>query len=504
MVSPNGVSKIPCVIIFLMKNNVSNDNYTPRRADRPVVILRLVIAVLVLIVLALIYVGIAEHYRTHFLPGTYVNGTNISGMSLSEAAEAIPYTLETFTITNNGETVDSFSLTDIGGEYSYYPQLSEILEDEQHASRWLFSLGRKDYDEVPDITYNETKVASIVENLDCVNDPDAVEPTDAYYAKTDTGFTVEPETVGTAIDADLLTANIKEALRQGQYTVDAQDSLKQPSVTSEDLELTDVMQTINAYDALYIDMSGGVTETIDKATVMGWLVLSEDGEVTVDTSKVAETVAELAEEYNTLGTVRTFTTNSGEKIQVGGSEKDTMGYEMDQETTTERLAAAALTGAPTSARWPVAGFTRTDENDFGDTYVEVSIYDQHLWYYVNGEVVLETDVVTGEGSNSTTPGVFMILDKQSPATLEGTGYSTDVSYWMPITYSGTGLHDATWRTEFGKEIYVSGGSHGCINMPLDMAEELYNSIEMGTPVIVYDEDVGNVIDDSSEETTDAE
>ncbi|HCW24234.1 MAG TPA: hypothetical protein DGX96_11650 [Lachnospiraceae bacterium] len=474
---------------------------TPAKRDHVAIVLKAFIVVLILLALALLYLAVAEHYRTRFLPDTYVNGTDISGMTHDEAENALPYELSTFTITNGGEEVDSFALTDIGGAYCFDHQLSAILK-QQHASRWLFSLSRKDYDEVPDITYDETKVAAIVEALDCVNDPDATEPENAYYEKTDTGFDVVPEKTGTAIDADLLTSEIRIALKNGEYTADAQNCLKQPTVTADDLPLTDTMQAVNAYDSLPIDMSGGAVETIDKATVMGWLVLADDGTVTVDSSAVAGTVAELAQKYNTLGTVRTFTTHSGQKIQVGGSEKDTMGYEMDQETTTQRLAAAALTGSPTSARWPVAGFTRTDENDFGSTYVEVSIYDQHLWYYVDGVVTLETDVVTGEGVNSTTPGVFMILDKQSPATLSGTGYETKVSYWMPVTYSGTGLHDATWRTSFGKEIYVSGGSHGCVNMPLEKAEELYNSIDMGTPVIIYNQDVGNVIEEEGD--TDAE
>ncbi len=156
--------------------------------------------------------------------------------------------------------------------------------------------------------------------------------------------------------------------------------------------------------------------------------------------------------------MRTFTTTGGNVIQVGGSDKDTFGYQMDVETTAQRIEACCLSGQDTAAKWPVAGSTRGDDNDFGTTYVEVSIPDQHLWYYVDGVLSMETDVVTGTGTNSTTPGVFMILDKQHPATLKGDGYSTDVEYWMPVTYSGTGLHDAQWRTEFGKEIYISGAS----------------------------------------------
>ena len=35
------------------------------------------------------------------------------------------------------------------------------------------------------------------------------------------------------------------------------------------------------------------------------------------------------------------------------------------------------------------------ENDIGDTYIEVDMGNQHMYYYVDGEMVLDTPVVTG-------------------------------------------------------------------------------------------------------------
>ena len=43
----------------------------------------------------------------------------------------------------------------------------------------------------------------------------------------------------------------------------------------------------------------------------------------------------------------------------------------------------------------------------GDTYVEVSIAKQHLWYVENGSVVFESDIVTGE---NTPDGCFYIYN----------------------------------------------------------------------------------------------
>jgi hypothetical protein len=48
-----------------------------------------------------------------------------------------------------------------------------------------------------------------------------------------------------------------------------------------------------------------------------------------------------------------------------------------------------------------------------------------------------------------------------------------------------GLHDATWKTEFGSNFYQSAGSHGCINLPYNVAKEIYQYLEKGMPVICY-------------------
>ena len=122
---------------------------------------------------------------------------------------------------------------------------------------------------------------------------------------------------------------------------------------------------------------------------------------------------------------------------------------------------------------------------------------QHMWYIVNGAVVLETDVVTGKPTpDRVTPtGVYSILELKRNKTLTGTInpatgkpiYETPVSYWMRVTWTGVGFHDAIWQSAFGGTIYQTNkGSHGCINMPLNMAASLYDQLSVGTPVIIHE------------------
>lgn len=122
----------------------------------------------------------------------------------------------------------------------------------------------------------------------------------------------------------------------------------------------------------------------------------------------------------------------------------------------------------------------------GDTYVEVSVSDQHMWYVVDGDVYLESDCVTGNYNSADTPkGFWYVNNKISPCTLKGDDYVSYVTYWMPFIGGGWGLHDATWRSKFGGNIYKGNGSHGCVNLPYDIAKKMYAHIEIGTPVIVY-------------------
>ena len=86
------------------------------------------------------------------------------------------------------------------------------------------------------------------------------------------------------------------------------------------------------------------------------------------------------------------------------------------------------------------------------------------------------------------------MEKESPSVLVGeddpnTGkpiYETQVAYWMRITWSGIGFHDATWQPAFGGNLYsIGAGSHGCVNMPYDKAGALYEMMPVGTPVIIH-------------------
>ena len=123
--------------------------------------------------------------------------------------------------------------------------------------------------------------------------------------------------------------------------------------------------------------------------------------------------------------------------------------------------------------------------------VEIDITNQHVWMYKDNTLIADTDCVTGNESagHSTPTGVYKLIYKERDRYLrgkndDGTNYCSFVKYWMPFN-GGVGLHDASWRSKFGGDIYKNGGSHGCVNLPRSVAETIYNNIDSSYFIIVY-------------------
>lgn len=126
-----------------------------------------------------------------------------------------------------------------------------------------------------------------------------------------------------------------------------------------------------------------------------------------------------------------------------------------------------------------------EEPQNSNTYIKISISQQHLWLYENGNLLLDTPIVTGnnDGKCNTPSGVYCIQSLEKNLTLVGDDYEAFVDYWMGFN-DNIGIHDADWRDDFGGDIYQGDGSHGCVNVPCDAAEIIYNHINYGTPVYI--------------------
>ncbi len=230
------------------------------------------------------------------------------------------------------------------------------------------------------------------------------------------------------------------------------------------------------------------TETITAKELYAHISENTDHEFVLDPAYLDTFLAQLAEKYDTPGEPMQFCTDSGEEITV--YEGDT-GQILDQKKTREMIEKYLETNQVQflTPVWKEKAATAkaSERGDLEDGYVEIDLKNQKVYLYKNGRKLLESDCVSGnsgEPNRETPEGVYYVYYKASPDTLDGPGYSEEVSYWMAF-YGNYGLHDATWRDEFGGEIYKGDGSHGCVNLPLEAAKLIYNTVTIGYPVVLY-------------------
>ena len=232
----------------------------------------------------------------------------------------------------------------------------------------------------------------------------------------------------------------------------------------------------------------GKKETLSWETMAGWLVSPDEHTYEVDRDKVRSYISYLSETYNTAGQPRRFNTSYKQAITLY---KGNYGWKLDEEKMLGELMNAIArpgTGIRTVRTvWSQEARDYDGKNsDIGTSYVEIDLTAQKVWLYKNGKQLLATDCVSGTANTEreTPGGVYFVYYKQSPATLRGADYTSDVTYWMPFN-GNIGMHDAPWRGSFGGDIYKTNGSHGCINLPYDAAKLIYATVSYGYPVVCY-------------------
>lgn len=453
----------------------------------------LTLVVLLMMAAGGIYIGIGMHYVDHFFEGTYINGLDVSDLTVEEAEGMIAREVEDYQITllTKEGTKETISGSDLGYRYVPGEETEEYME-RQNFFAWLPALfqGDTEYSMQTSFTYDKALLEQAVDRLACISGEQVMAPKDAYLTRQEDGtYVIVPEVEGNQLNRDKVVEVLEGAVDQNQETVNLAESqcYLTPSVYADDGALRAEAAVMNQYSNLTVtyQMGGGVTVTLDKETTSSWLSLDENQQPVFDREAVAAWVNQLADSYDTIGTEEPFVTSNGETVYV---QAVTYGWQMDREAETEALYQLLLAGE-SAERSPVylEGAAARGENDIGDTYVEIDYTNQRMWYYKNGSLLVETAVVTGNTSAGmgSPEGIFCIVDKDEDTILTGEDYKTPVNYWMPF-YGGVGIHDAdSWRSVYGGTIYQYGGSHGCINTPTAQAAQIFEAIEIGTPVVCY-------------------
>lgn len=456
-------------------------------------------------VLAVVYIGIAQTYKTKFIEGTSINGIDAGKKTVSEVEDEIEKTVENYSLKlsfrdNRTETIDGDAI-----DYQYVSDGGvQKLLDEQNIYTWIGGAlfgSEKSYTVDEDTQFNEQKLVEGLSNLPEMKTENQVAPTDAYLLLDETTkrYNIVPETEGNVLNVEAVQAYAKSAVSGSVETVDlaqAADTYAAPAIRANDEGLNSQQAALNAFlsTSITYTLPEG-TQVLDANVLDGWISVDDNGYRYVDEEHIAECVdqyvADLASAVDVEKETSTFASTNRGMVEVDNNEYV---IKINQDAEKEKLLEEVL-GNTVTQREPV--YSRKDETQdptFGGTYVEIDIDNQTVYYYEDGQCLVETPCVTGTGSvprRSTPTGVFHIYDKQRSRTLYGDiqpdgsyGYASFVNYWMRFC-GGCGLHDATWRDSFGGDIYWDSGSHGCVNLPYEAAAQMYEIVEEGTPCIVF-------------------
>ena len=458
---------------------------------------------IVVLVLLIVYLAGMLYYNDKFLNGTMVNGSDVGGMTLQKANDQLSKKVNGQSlklIFNDGQS-EVLQSAQLGVSYNKDNSLNQLMKN-QNKWAWFIGFFKNEKNTLTDlIQISDENLTNGIASMEHAKEENQIAPTDAYIQYKDGSFSIIEETLGSKFNIEELVKNIKVALSEGKQQLDVTkaNGYVKPQVYKDDQDLNNQLKAANEYclSAITYTTPKGKEIALDGSTLITWLSKQDDGSYTKDESvfkeKLTAFVKELASQYNSIGATRTFTGKDGQSHTVSGG---TYGFRVYTDSEVSALLKMINENKSENNRIPEhTGQLPSGENGgLGTTYLEINITKQHLWFVKDGSVVLESDFVSGKESDPTrlTPsGTYYIYNKERNRVLRGTKqpngkyeYESPVSYWMPFN-KGIGLHDASWRSTFGRDIYINSGSHGCINLPTGFAGSLYSQIYVNLPVVVY-------------------
>ncbi|WP_312470383.1 L,D-transpeptidase family protein [Neobacillus sp.] len=453
------------------------------------------IAIGIIIIIALLFAGISYLQATRFNSQITINDKKVGGLTADQVINKLKTSelknrvyVEKQQILDEKDTQMVFTDKDL-------PEVKKLLK-----SQWTFfpSSKVKNYSLIPkraDQFRSQTMKKQVEEKLLSMN-KSLKAPQDAE-AKLEQGKIVISNSInGEQYDIDGL---LKDYDKQ-KYTSDIHlkpiftQPIKEdsPIIKEEEKMLQDLLQRTVDYKVQDKVHTFKASELIKNASV------SKDMKVTITRSDIKNKIDEINSSQSTLNKNFTFKTHSGSVIQVKGQG---YGWAINVEKETAKIQEAFEKGEKSISTYNIygngwsnegIGYETTTNNGIGDTYAEVSIAEQRIWIYKNGQLVVTTNVVTGKHSTGedTSRGVWYILYKRPQYTLKGSAvgkadYAIKVNYWAPFTNSGQGFHDASWRTNWANNAYLTAGSGGCVNTPPSIMKTVYDTLSTYDPVVIY-------------------
>ena len=427
-----------------------------------------------------------EFRSKHFRANTFVQDINCSYLTVEEATTKIKETIEQQEITFNfindvqyqtdgkqlGLNIES-ELEEITSELQRFLESQKSNKKQEEYHYFLENFIRADKEKI------RLYFSTIVE----LQKANMVKPQNAYLDWTENGLlTIVPEVYGTEIDFEEAVTFVIQSLEKGDTEVDftsITNSIPEICSANESLQAECTIINTALQTEIQYELYDGTIFALKPERIKEWVERDEEGHYFINFEK---NVISFLEELNSVARKA----NSKITFQPTGHETMTFSVphlfrakvDMDKE---KDVIEENLKQGGTFSREPA--YTRIFDTRNMLSYIEIDLIRQRVLMYYEGKCIVDTPCVTGSviANNETPPGLFYLTYKTRNATLMNNSF---VKYWMPFN-GDIGLHDASWRSEFGEEIYKTDGSHGCVNLPEEAAKIIYEHIDTSMPIIVY-------------------
>ena len=500
---------------FVLDERKINKNQKIRKKKKKTAVLFVI--GLIIILLAGAYIMGFLMTKDKFLPNTYINGVNVSGMTSQQAVETIEQMgtqLNKIVFLKNDGSSVTIPYDRFGYEFNTKAMVENAISDSKEYLYFLNFFKKTEINKEVTGSYEKSALEEAIKNASF----GTKQPTNAKIVKGDDGkFTISKEREGSVVEEDKVLEAAIKAIDDGVEEVDLEEAgcYKKPQITSEQLEPQ--LEKLNKIFDVVIELDFDyTTEKISYDTVENAIVVKDDGTYTVDQEVIWSWVETLRKKYDTLHKTRKFKSTLQGVITIN-SEKDyfgkrdaIFGYMLDADETAKAICDAFMAGESTKIKpvyyheggyyYDTMGQVKHDKSDEASvitdlsrlkSYVEVDLTNQQLWYYKGGKKIFECGVVSGlpTPERKTYPGIYQLWMKETNKTMKGSTsegeYESKCSFWNYISVRSIGIHDAVWQSSFGGDRYTWAGSHGCVGVSYDSAKYIYNNIPEGTVVIMY-------------------
>lgn len=484
---------------------------------------------IIAIAVAAVFVGMLAYskgvYKNRWYKNTVINGVDVSGKTLQESKKLILDKIGHYSLKVEGRDGGEMTIDgdDIDYEISFDKSFRNVFK-KQHRSLTLPFM-HYSYGAVGEASYDRDEVEDLLNDSELVQGSSSykiTKPQDAkiVYSEKKNQFVIKKEEKGNTLNVSKTMQALCKALDASQTTLNLSNESKypdvyqQPDVTSDDSELNDEIPLYNNAGIRFLKwkIHGNVTVTVGPDEISDWLEYS-DGKVTYDKDKLEDCIEKICLKYKTVGSNRTIKSHTGEKITIVGGD---YGWQIDYEKMVEQAEKAMdqkidqdLTEAyeqdPSAANKKKLTIenkvsflntaykfnTKNKTKDYDpDNYTEIDLGEQKVYIFRNGKVKYTFRCISGkpvEGRKTPT-GAYYIKEHQSHRVLKGDNYETPVDYWVRITWTGTGFHAAPWQawSSWSSTYYISHGSHGCLNLSVSDAAQVYKIVKYREAVFIHD------------------